>query len=268
MLTTIMQPSELLQTIFSQKAVKTPTGEVLPLHSSIDPAEGSFLRTLISQYQPENTLEIGCAYGLSSLYICDGLQKNKIKLQQEGGNYNPKHYIIDPYQKTQWQGVGIHQLQTCGIDFFHLIEKPSELALPELLAQGKQFDFVFIDGWHTLDHTLLDLFYANQLLKVGGVVVVDDVLTIKPVNKAVRYFLNYPAYQFIGKAPYKHSLKRQVYYTVTEFFALLTYLIPLRKKIFNPYWLQSDRNLQVDSPMVAMEKIATDQRSWNWYEEF
>ena len=254
-----MQAQQLLQEIFSKGTVSTSKGETFPVHSSIDTQEGEFLQQLIATYKPQHTAEIGCAYGLSSLYICDALQKN---------SKNPHHTIIDPFQKTQWNSVGIDNLQKASLTFFDLIEKVSELALPELLGQGKQFDFIFIDGWHTLDHTLLDIFYANRLLKVGGIMVVDDVVTIRPVNKAMRYFINYPAYKFIGKATMKHSFKRKLYYTVSEILSFCSYLIPFRKQLFNPMLLQSDRHLNLDASMIAFQKIAEDTRTWNWYKEF
>jgi predicted O-methyltransferase YrrM len=35
---------------------------------------------------------------------------------------------------------------------------------------------VFVDGWHTFDYTLVDIFFAVFLLKVGGLLVIDDAL--------------------------------------------------------------------------------------------
>lgn len=255
----MQQAQEILAEILKNKVVSNFAGETFELHSAIDHEEGTFLQQLIQQYKPQNSVEIGCAYGLSSLYICDTLQKN-------GGS--PKHTIIDPFQKTQWHSVGINHLEKANLNFFELIEKPSEIAMPELLAQKRQFDFIFIDGWHTFDHTLLDLFYANRLLKVGGVVVVDDVVTIRPVNKALRYFANYPAYKFIGKAKMAHSGKRKLYYTVTEIIATLLKLIPFHKRIFHADMLASDRKVNLDASMIAFQKIAEDERTWNWYAEF
>jgi hypothetical protein len=84
----------------------------------------------------------------------------------------------------------------------------------------------------------------------------------------MRYFANYPAYKFIGKAPMQHSWKRKLYYTITEIASLFTYLLPYRKQIFNATFLDSDRKVQLDASMVAFQKIAEDDRTWNWYVEF
>ena len=40
---------------------------------------------------------------------------------------------------------------------------------------GKQFDLIFIDGFHTFDYTLVDLFYAILLCRIGGIIVIDDI---------------------------------------------------------------------------------------------
>ena len=67
---------------------------------------------------------------------------------------------IDPFQKTQWNSNGLKLLTNSKlINRHNLIEKSYE-ALPELLKDNKnKFDFIFIDGWHTFDYTLIDFFY-------------------------------------------------------------------------------------------------------------
>jgi hypothetical protein len=55
----------------------------------------------------------------------------------------------------------------------------------------------FIDGWHTFEQTLIDIYFANRLVKVGGYVIVDDV-SWPSMSKAVSNFANYPCYQIVG----------------------------------------------------------------------
>ena len=47
--------------------------------------------------------------------------------------------------------------------------------LPRLTAAGTRIQFAFIDGWHTFDHTLVDFFFIDRMLDVGGIIVMDDV---------------------------------------------------------------------------------------------
>ena len=59
--------------------------------------------------------------------------------------------------------------------------------MPELLEDNEEkFDFIFIDGWHTFDYTLLDFFYADKLLRKGGIIIIDDAKHLG-VAKCVRY---------------------------------------------------------------------------------
>ena len=50
------------------------------------------------------------------------------------------------------------------------IEQKSFLAMPRLLQAGRKFDFCFVDGMHLFDYTALDLFYADLLVRVGGII--------------------------------------------------------------------------------------------------
>jgi hypothetical protein len=55
-----------------------------------------------------------------------------------------------------------------------LIEKPSHAALPALLDKGHRIDFAYIDGNHMFDYALLDFFYLDKMLNVGGVIGFND----------------------------------------------------------------------------------------------
>ena len=68
-----------------------------------------------------------------------------------------------------------------------MIENPDYLSLPRLVDDGAKYDFVLVDGYHSLDHTMVDVFYADLLLKVGGVLTVHD--TPRPAVFEVIQFL-------------------------------------------------------------------------------
>ena len=78
-----------------------------------------------------------------------------------------------------------------------LIEKKSYEAMPELLKKEEEnFDFIFIDGWHTFDYTLVDFFYADKLLRKGGIIIIDDA-THLGVKKCLKYIdTNYKDFYF------------------------------------------------------------------------
>ena len=66
-----------------------------------------------------------------------------------------------------------------------------------MLALENNFDFVFIDGWHVFDATLLDFYFSDKLIKIGGIILIDDALH-KGVEKCVKYIdKNWTSYERI-----------------------------------------------------------------------
>jgi len=243
---------ETIQRIYKFETVIGQSGKTHKLHSAIDYNEGEFILNIIKD-NPDivKTLEVGCAYGLSSLFICLGIRR------REGAS----HTIIDPFQKTSWDGVGIRYLQEAGIDFFRLIETKSEFALPRLLEDKEgPFDLIFIDGWHTFDHTLLDCFYATRLLRPGGVLVIDDV-PFPSVKRVVEFLKNYPCYQeycTVGDKwpmPLYNMLKRALHSQVN---------CKMIAKFFSPKSYRKMCEKEVVS-MIALKKINEDNRNWDWH---
>lgn len=246
-----------LAQIHSTQSIETPMGNI-PLHSGISASEGKFIEKLIVNNQFCHTIEIGCAYGISTLHIIAALQQQQKSVH---------HTIIDPYQHSQWQGIGVQHVQQVGFDTYQFIEQPSELALPTLLAANKQFDFALIDGWHTFDQVMLDFYYLNRMLNMGGIIVFDDVW-MPSVCKALAYILHYPGYQLADAVPYthiKHSFfakqaKRIVYGSIKNAKAL--------QQILPERWVANAKYRFDLYGMVAIQKIAPDNRSWDWYQPF
>ncbi|NII24086.1 class I SAM-dependent methyltransferase [Pseudoflavitalea sp. X16] len=234
-------------------------GSKVVFTSAIDFEEATFIDNLIRELRPQNTIEIGCAEGASSLVIMDALASS-------GG----QHTIIDPFQTTYWESKGINLLQMFGHDQYKLIEKGSEIALPALLDKAEKFDFAFIDGYHTFDHTLLDAFYLVKMLKPGGVLVIDDV-QMPAINKCLRYLYNYPCLQYKGSSMGTSATKsRKLFDKVKGGVQLISGIIPQkwRSELLNDSVLRSDVKLGLRSSMVAFQKTAEDTREWNWWKSF
>jgi predicted O-methyltransferase YrrM len=135
--------------------------------TSVSHDVGDALRRWVERKRPTKTLEIGLGYGISALFICDGLQAV--------GNEQARHVAVDPNQSTRFANCGLQFIEEAG--FAELVEfhaDPSELALPRFLADRRSFDLAFVDGNHRFDGVFLDLVYLNQLVRRGGVVLVDD----------------------------------------------------------------------------------------------
>jgi len=231
------------------------------LRSAISRQEGQFLEQLASRPDIRNTIEIGCANAISSLYICSGISAKD----------NPSHTAIDPFQTNHYRGRGIANVESAGFTFFHVIEQGSETALPGLLSKGKFYDLALIDGLHTADQTLVDFYYIDRLLKPGGVVVIDDV-NATAVNKIVHYVSTYPNYRLIGTCG-PRGVKRRILNIAKRILA--TALWPVRKA-FGEALLREFFDISVVKPahlwtidfctMAAFEKIAECARDTDWYE--
>jgi predicted O-methyltransferase YrrM len=243
---------QIIQNIYDTGKVVGRSGEVHKLSSAIDRQEGEFIIDIIHN-DPEvlKTLEVGCGFGLSSLHICLATRKR----------VGASHTIIDPFENTHFDGIGIRYLEEAGIDFFDLIEVKSEFALPRLLEEKEgQFDFIFIDGWHTFDHTLVDCFYATRLLRVGRYLVIDDV-SLQSVRRVVDFLRNYPCYEEYGsvnKQP--KSWKRII---------AMSLMFPVHQKtwakVLKPSFYRKVFEDRVS--MIALKKIEEDNRYWDWHDD-
>ena len=82
---------------------------------------------------------------------------------------------IDP---TENLGARIHDEAIArGIDSegISIIEERSELALPQLVANGFQCDVFLIDGAHGWPNVFVDFCYGYMCLRQGGLLLVDDI---------------------------------------------------------------------------------------------
>jgi hypothetical protein len=141
---------------------------------------------LILTHRAVHGLEIGFANGTSAVVACDALLRTDPKARLTS---------VDPFARTQYGSAGLDRLRTAGFESAHqLIDEPDYVALPRLVTEGAKFDFVFIDGYHSFDHTLIDLFYADLLLEDGGILAIHDT-TWPSVYKAVKFLETQKPYE-------------------------------------------------------------------------
>ena len=136
---------------------------------SITPAEAESLREWVIAENASQTVEIGLAFGYSALHICEGLLTN--------GDPNAKHVVIDPGQLPEkaYASCGLDILNDAGLSsILEFYGDESQIVLPQLLEQGREFDLAFIDGNHRFDYVFLDLYYLGRLIRRGGVIILDD----------------------------------------------------------------------------------------------
>jgi len=231
----------LLQTILHSKSVVTKDGINRPLGDHHIPEdEGDFLQQTIRDTKPQVCLEVGCAYGVSSLYIGEALR-------QVGAT---RHIIIDVYQHALFDNIGHLNLQRAGYgDLICFFEEFSYKSLPQLIERQVKVDFAFIDGQHTFDYVLVDFFLIDKLLKPGGIVVFDD-LWLPAVRSVCRYILSNLRYKCVGP-PSRIS-------TVQKLASHISTSTPLRH-IIKPGITVPDGQLGLpNSRYTALQKLQDD----------
>jgi predicted O-methyltransferase YrrM len=249
--------NEVLRLILSTNSVVTDTGITRPLEGNIPEQEGAFIQEIIKQTQPKISVEIGLAYGISTLYICEALQEvNAIK-----------HIVIDPIQNlpygnlpyggrdspSGWEGVGLTNIRRAGYsDIVDFHDVPSYQYMAQLSAEHATIDFAFIDGAHNFDYVLVDVFLIDKLLKRGGIIILDDV-SYPSIRSVCRYVLSNLRYKCIGpRVKQKTALSKRLASMVSS-------KMPLGKKIFSPKLTLPDWQLNLPSSnYVALQKLEDD----------
>jgi len=157
--------------------------ELFPVAIGI--AEGLALLEWVRREHAQQTFETGLGFGISTLFICEGLLTN---------GPDGRHVAVDPYQfsrlpshRTTYAGVGLQILEEAGVrDLVEFHAEESQIVLPRLLAEGRRFDLAFLDGNHRFEGVFLDVIYAVRLLKQGAIVFVDDT-QLPGVRRAVNF---------------------------------------------------------------------------------
>lgn len=79
--------------------------EAFPLHSYMDERKGALLTRVFERIRPITSLEVGFAYGISTLFIGGALSKI---------NRPVRYIVIDLFQSTDWNGIGLKNVERAG----------------------------------------------------------------------------------------------------------------------------------------------------------
>ncbi|MDR0940794.1 MAG: class I SAM-dependent methyltransferase [Bacteroidales bacterium] len=124
-------------------------------------SEAEYIYNLVKANKFKTTLEVGFGLGFSASHIMAAT--------------GAEHIAIDPFQEKRFGNDGVEIFTQLGLlDKLQLITDYSHFALPQLLKQGKIFDFVFIDGDHKFDSVFVDFYFCEKMLKHNGIVVFHD----------------------------------------------------------------------------------------------
>lgn len=143
-------------------------------------ADCDILRDTLVAERARVVIEVGLAYGSSALAIGEALCST--------GTADVSHIVIDPFQATAYDNVGRDALIVAGLaDQTLFVSEASSIVLARLTADGLTADAAFVDGSHRFHEVFVDLYFLRNLIRPGGLVILDDAAW-PSVAAALRYF--------------------------------------------------------------------------------
>jgi predicted O-methyltransferase YrrM len=196
-----------LREALQEGRVQHPEGHFIDVKANINARNATALHQTIRNRSPETVVEIGMAYGVSTLTILTALEANG----------RGRLISIDPY--PGWQTgriVALHQINRAGLAHRHEHRgECSYLALPQLMRDGVAPDLVYIDGNHNFDYAFVDCFLADKLLPVGGVMAFNDA-GWRSVFRVIRFLQKYRRYRELNVGLPNNYQARNPLYSVIK----------------------------------------------------
>ncbi len=186
---------------YAEPTVTPPVSAAVDRPHGMQAREIAILCRIARDEKCRSILEVGMANGSSTVALLKTLDENG------GGTVTS----IDPFQNRDENGVayaiggqGVRNVAASGFANRHrLMEEYDYIAMPQLVAERASFDMIFIDGYHSFDYTFLDFFYADLLLKEGGVCAFHD--TGWPtVYKVTDFLMKNKDYVPVGPRPSRY----------------------------------------------------------------
>lgn len=134
-------------------------GDGPAISTSLTLAETDELRRLAAG---KDVLEVGSAFGYSTVVL--GLVAWSVT-------------AVDPHQSLNSFGAFWSNLAAYGVTARAVVEMrrdDSRVVLPQLLAEGRRYDLVWIDGDHAAHMVAHDVEWARKLLKPTGTLACHD----------------------------------------------------------------------------------------------
>lgn len=142
-------------------------------------ADADVLRDLLTVERAKTVVEVGLAYGSSALAIGEALVA--------AGSADVHHVVVDAYQ-DHFHNAGWDAIVAAGLaGVCTLVPERSQLALARLADEGFTADAAFVDGSHTFHNVFVDLYFLREIVRPGGIVILDD-CDYPSVSTAVSYF--------------------------------------------------------------------------------
>jgi hypothetical protein len=246
-----------LNEIFLKMKIEAPDQTFVELHSHTSKEQGLFLQKVFDEVKPVTSLEVGLAFGISTLFI---LEKHR-----EKGSPAGSHIVIEPFP---FGGVAEHNLKKEGlIDLADIRYKKSDEVLPRLYYEGRRVQFAYVDTTKLFDIVMQDFYFIDKILDVNGVFILDDCGGGWPgIQRVARFINTLPHYRVIGGHDRTVlSKKRRLFQKMSS---AIIKRIPFKERIFPTSNFLTDSDLGLDYACIAFQKIANDSRNWDWDRRF
>jgi predicted O-methyltransferase YrrM len=225
--------------------------QIIEINSGTPREQCEFLQQIILENNFKKSIEIGFAYGISTLAITEAVVKN-------GGS----HTVIDKFEIDGWSGNGLDLIAQAGLkEKLEFREEWCYEALPELLKEKRTFDFAYIDSTKQFDWIMMNFFFLDRLLDKNGVIVFDDA-DFPGIRKVLRLVCQFPSYEVEAQFPLniKPSMNRRIFSSIK--------IIPGFSKLLKQEVVSSDYKRGLNARCVAVRKKGDDNRPWDWHEDF
>lgn len=233
-----------LERIYTSGQVSTASGQTRSAYPTATRREDAeLLARLVAANRPFATLEIGMAFGLSTVAIADALPPEAAP-----------HVVIDPFQSAGWDRIGLHTVALAGLDRrTEMIEEPSQSVLARFAQDGRRFDFVFHDGSHLFDALMTDLYFINRMLPENGVIVIDD-LWMPSVRRAASFLITNLGYRFEDSGGGRSVADR-----ITK---------PLARFVRDPRPFAPLPITLFSGKIMVLRKVTDRKRNWDFFRSF
>jgi predicted O-methyltransferase YrrM len=151
--------------------------------------ECEILAKLVLKLKPSATVD----WGLGDAAVAMEMALARRELQHAG-----KHVSLDPFQHSISKDVGIIQLRSRGLDReVEFREQCSAHFLVHAAEKQRTFDFIFVDGDHSVGAKITDAYLGDSILKPGGVIAFHDSL-FESTSIAVTWLIKNRGYELIS----------------------------------------------------------------------
>lgn len=106
-------------------------------------------------------------------------------------------YVLHKYKKINAKGIDVINILNKKVKSFknlRMLKSDSIIALRKLNQKKQRFDYIYVDGFHHGEHTIVDAIESFKLLEYQGIMIFDDFMS---VDSKLKYQCSEGLYYFL-----------------------------------------------------------------------